>query len=444
MTSGDRWLRIILISVLGIFSFVLPVGTERVTVIDAASMPAHLRIDNNLTDNNLFVNAEKSIEWFMKNYDIRGASVAIAREGKLLYARGFGYATLKDSMPAEPYNRFRIASVSKLVTAVAVLKLQEEGRLSVNDHVFGPDGILDDTLFAHPKDKRVFDITVGHLLAHEGGWSQRFGDQMFMPDVVSRTMGVPMPVDTKTIIRFALDKNLHFTPGAGQSYSNLGYSILGLVIEKVSGMSYDEYCSSAVLEPLGIYDMALGHNLPGQALPLEVSYYEVDNAPLKPSVYGTGEMLPASRGGNDIEALGAAGAWVATAPDLMRLLLAVDGFDNPKDILTPESITFMTDVYNGYAPVGWRATMVNGSWWRTGSFPGTTAMMKRLPDGTAWVVLLNTSAWNGPELSTDIDQMMSRFIGRVKEWPQTDLFRYSVPVPLRVSYSAKTSDTKKG
>jgi hypothetical protein len=91
----------------------------------------------------------------------------------------------------------------------------------------------------------------------------------------------------------------------------------------------------------------------------------------------------------------------------------------------------MTDVYNGYAPVGWRATMVNGSWWRTGSFSGTTAMMKRMPDGTAWVVLLNSSAWNGPELSSDIDQMMSKFLSRVKDWPDTDLFRYSVPVPLK-------------
>ena len=71
-------------------------------------------------------------------------------------------------------------------------------------------------------------------------------------------------------------------------------------------------------------------------------------------------------------------------------------------------------------------------------------MMKRLPDGTAWVVLLNTSAWNGPELSNDINQMMSKFIVRVKEWPQTDLFKYSVPVPLRVSYSPKASGMKNG
>jgi hypothetical protein len=117
----------------------------------------------------------------------------------------------------------------------------------------------------------------------------------------------------------------------------------------------------------------------------------------------------------------------------MRLLLAVDGFDYPKDFLRPESIRFMTDVYNGFAPVGWRTTMMNGTWWRTGSFAGTTAMMKRLPDGTAWVVLFNTSAWNGPELTTDIDHMMSKFISRVKEWPQTDLFSYSLPVAVKAS-----------
>lgn len=424
-------MRILVIIFLVLFLLVPKVGTERVSIIGGNYVPAHLRIDNSLTDSKAFESAEKGIEWFMKNWSIKGASVAVAREGKLLYARGFGYASLPDSLPVEPYHRFRVASVSKLITAVAIMKLQEEGRLTVNEKVFGPGAILDDTLFAHPKDRRVFDITVGHLLAHEGGWSQRYGDQMFMPEVIARTMDVPMPVDLKTIIRFAFSKNLHFAPGTGQSYSNLGYSILGLVIEEASGMDYETYCRRKILEPLGIFDMSLGRNLPEDALPLEVSYYEVDNAPLRPSVYGTGEMVPASRGGNDIETLGAAGGWVATAPDLMRLLLAVDGFDEPKDILLPESIEFMTDVYNGFAPVGWRATMPNGTWWRTGSFSGTTAMLKRMPDGTAWVVLMNSSAWNGPELTSDIDQMMARFLQRINEWPETDLFSYSAPVPLR-------------
>ncbi len=424
-------MRVVVVIFLVLFLLVPKVGTERVSRIGGNYVPTHLRIDNSLTDSEMFGNAEKGVEWFMKNWSIKGASVAVAKEGKLLYARGFGYASVSDSLPVEPYHRFRVASVSKLITAIAIMKLQEDGRLSVNDKVFGPGAILDDTIFAHPKDRRVFDITVGHLLAHEGGWSQRYGDQMFMPEVIARTMDVPLPVDLKTIIRFALSKNLHFTPGTGQAYSNLGYSILGLVIERASGIEYETYCQRHILGPLGIYDMALGRNLPEDALPLEVSYYEVENAPLKPSVNGTGELVPASRGGNDIETLGAAGGWVATAPDLMRLLLAVDGFEEPKDILRPESIGFMTDVYNGYAPVGWRATLPNGTWWRTGSFSGTTAMLKRLPDGTAWVVLMNSSAWNGPELTSDIDQMMARFLQRIPEWPETDLFSYSAPVPLR-------------
>lgn len=430
MDLGNRGIRFLTAFFLVLVTFILPVGPEESSIPERELDPAHLRIDNTLTDAELFAQAEKGIEWFLRNWSVKGASVAVAREGKLLYARGFGYASLPDSIPVEPYHRFRVASVSKLLTAIAVMKLHEEGKLSVDSRVFGPDGILQDTLFANPRDRRVANITVAHLLSHQGGWTQRYGDQMFMPDVVARTMGKPLPVDTRTIIRFALDKNLHFTPGTGQSYSNLGYSILGLVIEEASGMSYEDYCRTAILEPLGIYDMALGHNMPADALPYEVSYFEVDNAPKKPSVYGTGELLPASRGGNDIESLGAAGAWVATAPDLMRLLLSVDGFDDPKDILSPESIAFMTDMRNGYAPVGWRATLYNGSWWRTGSFPGTTAMMKRMSDGTAWVVLFNTSAWNGPELSSDIDRMMSKFVSRVPEWPRTDLFSYSVPVPL--------------
>jgi CubicO group peptidase (beta-lactamase class C family) len=424
-------LRGLLLTVLFIAAVALPIGIERADIFKGNHNVAEVRIENTLTDTSLFVASEKDIAGFMRNWDLKGASVAVARDGKLLYARGFGYTSVEDSIKVQPYNKFRIASISKLITAVAIMKLQEEGKLSVNDYVFGADGILNDSIFSHPKDKRVYGITVGHLLAHKGGWTQRYGDQMFMPEVVSKETGVPMPVDTKTIVRFALDKNLHYNPGMGQSYSNLGYSILGLVIEKVSGMSYEEYCKKHVLEPLGIYDMSLAHNLKAQRAPYEVEYYVTAETPPKPSVYGTGDMLPACYGGNDIEALGAAGAWLSTAPDLMKLLLAIDGFDTRPDFLSPESIKYMTDPENGYAPVGWRGTLENGSWWRTGTFAGTAGMLKRLPDGTAWVVLFNTSAWNGPEISSSIDRLMVRFVNHVSAWPKTDLFSYYIPVPLR-------------
>jgi CubicO group peptidase (beta-lactamase class C family) len=253
---------------------------------------------------------------------------------------------------------------------------------------------------------------------------------MFMPVLVAEKMGVTPPADTKTIVRFALNKRLHFTPGTGRAYSNLGYSILGLVVEKASGMAYEEYCRKAIFEPLGIYDMTIAGNLPAEKNQFEVTYYEPTDVVLKPSIYGTGEMVVPSYGGNDIRALGGAGAWLATAPDLMRLLLAVDGLSSRPDILNNESIHIMTDNDNGYAPVGWKTTVMNGTWWRTGSFPGSAGMMKRQADGIAWVILINSSAWNGPEIYSYMNNLMTRIVTQVKDWPDYDLFNYSLPVPL--------------
>jgi CubicO group peptidase (beta-lactamase class C family) len=142
------------------------------------------------------------------------------------------------------------------------MKLQEQGKLALTDSVFGSRGILNDPFYGEPKDKRVYKINVAELLSHEAGWTQRYGDQMFMPLVVAEKMGVKPPVDTKTIVKFVLEKRLQYTPGSGKAYSNLGYSILGLVIEKVSGMSYEDFCRKTIMEPLGIYDMKIAGNLP--------------------------------------------------------------------------------------------------------------------------------------------------------------------------------------
>jgi CubicO group peptidase (beta-lactamase class C family) len=410
-----------------------PGARENDVLIYEKLVPNNIRITNNTPEPQLFPGGEKIVSSFLRRWSIAGASIAVAREGKLIYARGFGYADTVEKVRTQPFNQFRIASISKLITAIAVMKLQEEGQLSLSDRVFGPDGILNDPYFYEPKDKRVFDITVEELLSHEGGWTQRYGDQMFMPIVIAEKMNIRPPVDTRTIVRYALDKRLHYTPGMGRAYSNLGYSILGLVIEKITGMPYEKYCRQAILEPLGIYDMAIAGNLKSERAPFEVTYYETSDAVFKPSIYGTGEMVPPRYGGNDIRALGGAGAWIATAPDLMRLMLAVDGFQTRPDILSSQSIQFMTDISNGFAPVGWKTTVMNGNWWRTGSFPGTAGMLKRQPDGTAWVVLLNSSAWNGPEIYSYISNMMNRLLPKIDPVQDYDLFNNSLPLPLNTA-----------
>jgi CubicO group peptidase (beta-lactamase class C family) len=396
-------------------------------------VPNNIRLTNDISSGTEFAGVEKTVNSFLKKWSIAGASIAITKDGKLIYARGFGYADTALKTETQPYSRFRIASISKLVTAVGIMKLQEEGKLALTDSVFGSKGILNDPFYGEPKDKRVYKINVAELLSHEAGWTQRYGDQMFMPLVVAEKMGLKPPVDTKTIVKFALEKRLQYTPGLGKAYSNLGYSILGLVIEKVSGMSYEDFCRKTIMEPLGIYDMKIAGNLPSEKAPFEVTYYEPADVVLKPSIYGTGEMVPPSYGGNDIKALGAAGAWVATAPDLMRLLLAVDGFKTRPDILTDQSIRFMTDNDNGFAPVGWKGTIMDGTWWRTGSFPGSAGMMKRQSDGISWVVLFNSSAWNGPEIYSYISNMMNHSISKIDSWPDYDLFSYSLPLPLKTT-----------
>ena len=415
-----------------------PGAKENSFVLIDKLVPNNVRLTNSISSGNEFAGVEKTVNVFLKKWTIEGASMAIAKDGKLIYARGFGYADTASKTETQPYSQFRIASISKLVTAVGIMKLQEEGKLALTDNVFGSDGILNDPYFDQPKDKRVYKINVAELLSHEAGWTQRYGDQMFMPLKIAEQMKVKPPVDTKTIVRFALDKSLHYTPGTSKAYSNLGYSILGLVIEKVSGMPYEDFCRKTILEPLGIYDMKLAGNLPSEKAPFEVTYYEPLDVVLKPSIYGTGEMVTPSYGGNDIRALGAAGAWVATAPDLMRLLLAVDGFKTRPDILNDQSIRFMTDNDNGFAPVGWKGTVLDGTWWRTGSFPGSAGMMKRQSDGISWVVLFNSSSWNGPEIYSYISNMMNKVVSKIDPWPEYDLFDYSLPVPLKTTLSEYT------
>ncbi len=393
-------------------------------------LPENSRLLNSFSDYEYYGAFDRTVDYFMRSWDIMGSSIAVYKDGRLVLAKGYGIADDHGPVKVEPYNRFRIASVSKLITATAIMKLYEDGELSLNQKVFGPEGILNDDYYSDPRDPRAEQITVAHLLSHMGGWTPRWGDHMFMPLVVASSLGIDPPVSTENIVRFALNKRLHFTPGKGRSYSNLGYAILGLVVEEVSGLPYEEYCQKSLFEPIGLFDFELARNLYNQRSPYEVKYFEPSNAIPKKSIFGTGELVAASNGGNDVEALGGAGAWITTAPDLLRFIMSIDGFDDVEDILSPETIKLMTDRNNGWAPIGWKGSTSNGYWWRTGSFAGTSAMIRRYPDGMIWVALFNTNTWKQSKFPGDVSSMMIRAISRTKEWIPDDLFDYTLPVPL--------------
>lgn len=392
---------------------------------DTTSVQKVQGLSNELSNYTSFEQADHIIEKFLRKWSLTGASVAIVKDDRLIYAKGLGYADKEKKILATPTHSFRVASISKLITAIAIMKLAEDGSISIDDHVFGKTGILNTAPYTGYTDKRFNDITVRHLLIHEGGWHSKYGDQMFMPHYIARFMGEKLPISDETIIRFALKKGLHYTPGSASSYSNLGYCILGKIIEKVSGMPYSEYVQRQILEPLNIYGMHITSNRFANKKPHEVKFYDAPGAPTRLSVYSSSVYAPRTYEGTDFEALGAAGGWSASAAQLMRLLTAVDGHAIIEDILSCNSIDTMTYLENpdkfGF---GWMHSDNMGNWWRTGTLSGTSAFMMRRCDGISFAFVTNTSTNRGAKFAYDIKEMMTEAIDSINWWPNEDLFPY--------------------
>lgn len=396
--------------------------------VPASIKPINKRLTNDLSESDFSGYIDRSVNRFISRNELKGASIAILKDEKLVFAKGYGFADEERNEPISPKHLFRIASISKLITATAVMKLRENGKLSLSDNVFGDNGIINDEKYFPYKDKRLNNITIKHLLEHSGGWTQRYGDPMFVPTTISKRVNEDGIATIDTYLKFITSRRLHFSPGTRSSYSNLGYVILGEVISRVSGMPYEEFVKQHVLLPLGITDMHLGNSRHADKFSNEVRYYEQKGSLPVKAFDGSKELRPKSDGGNNISLLGAAGGWIASPPELAKFLASVDGSPGLTDILSIESIEKMTKPNRrGFHPLGWRGTNKYGNWWRTGSMPGTAAMMKRKANGISWVFLSNTSSWKGPIFNSDIDRFMEQITKKVSSWPNHDLFYYYQP-----------------
>lgn len=390
--------------------------------VEAAPQGLHLIISNNDSDLEETRRMESAIERFMAQWEIEGASLAIMKNGHLLYCKGFGKADRETGEPMEVRHIFRIASLSKLITATGVMKLCESGRLSLGDRVFGTDGILNDSLFLDIKDKRILKITVEHLLRHQGGYSIRAGDPLFCMPSVARQLGKSLPLTLDDLVRYASSTRLRYEPGSSNVYSNLGYVVLTKVIEKVSGMPYETYMQDSILRPIGCTDMHIGYSSPDKKFPNEVRYYEPSDAEPTESALGSGGMVPKSYGGCDLQILSGAGGWVASPTELMRFITAIDDQDSKPDILKPASIALMTEKDERKYPIGWMRTTQGNDWTRTGTLAGSSAMLKRQHNGYTWVFVTNTSSWAGSRFPRKIENMIRQALDKVQSWPKRDLF----------------------
>lgn len=382
-------------------------------------------INNTLTSSNEYSLINHQFEQFVKKWDLVGATFCIAHKGRIIYARGFGMANKEEGLAMQPYHTMRVASVSKLITATAVMKLAEEGRLRLNDRVFGPDGILNDEKFINYKDKRVEEITVHNLLNHSGGWTPRWGDHLFIKDVIARELGKELPLDVDDYIVFALSKRLHFKPGSYSSYSNIGFVVLQRVIEKASGMDYESFVKKEIFKPLNIYDAHLAYNWDSLRYDNEVRYYEVPEAEKVISFDGSKQSVLKSRGGNDVRALGAAGGWVISPISLIRFVMAVDGRNDFPDILSKQSVDVMKETFNGnFQPLGWRWVKNDGTLWRSGSMAGTSALVISRPDGYTLTFLSNQSHWKGARFPYLVDRFYTKIFNKyIRTIPDVNLLK---------------------
>ena len=392
-------------------------------VIDEESISFALNLDNKDSDLNSMLPVDMLISSFLENYDITGASVAVTFKDKLIYAKGFGYANVETNEKVHPGHLFRIASVSKLITAVSIMRLYEQGIIDLDEQVFGEQGILNDEYFLHFEDPLYRKITIRNLLNHTAGWSRYKGDPMFNSLYIARKLKEDPPARLDQVIAYTLQKNLDYEPGTTYSYSNLGYAILGKIIEIKTGMPYEDYVVMNILKPLGIQDMHIGRSLYHEKFPNEVRYYEPAGASKCLSFDGSGKMVDLSYGGNNIELLGAAGGWITSAPELAKFIAAIDDYPARPDILSHETIQMMTSQeLAGEGLFGWRGSDKYGTWWRTGTLTGSTAFVLRMENGLNWVVLLNDSSYKRVRIHNKLSRTLFAATYRIDDWPTQDLF----------------------
>lgn len=367
-------------------------------------------LTNSMSDSSCFAGIDAQVKEFMRYWGIQGISLSVMRHDSLMFAKGYGWADKEKKEEMTPRHILRLASVSKLITATGIMKLEEQGRLSLDDKVFGPEGILCDSVWTSLiKDSLYYDITVEHLLRHKGGFSTRGGDPMFSTRTIMLQNRLKSAPDQNTLVRIQLRKPLAFVPGETQEYSNFGFLLLSMIIEKVTGTDYESWMQENILKPAGCLDFHIARNYYADKYPTEVKYYvQPDDNPVD-EFNNSGRKVVRCYGGNDIPTLSGAGAWAASTPELMRFVASIDGRPEVPDIISVESVRRMTEWFDPDTfSLGWNDTKPTGEWTRTGTFSGTSALIKYFPDGECWILVTNTSTWRGAGLARFTTEMFEK------------------------------------
>lgn len=325
-----------------------------------------------------------------------GLSIAFSRNGALVLTRGYGYADVGHREAVTPKHRFRVASISKSITAVAIAKLIEQKNLAWNSKVFGRYGMLGTRYGSQPNKPWQLALTVDHLLTHtSGAWTNKKNDPMFSYPYWSLTQ----------LMNHTLDRASNTAqPGIRYDYSNFGYALLGRIIEHRSGESYERFVRQQVLASMGIDDMVVGGNTLRDRRPHEVRYYP--------------EQISYNM---NVSRMEAHGGWVSSPRDLLKFMAHVDGKPGVPDQLHPALLKRMYTPWQegaNYAR-GWQVNK-RPNYWHRGSMPGTSSILVHTHDGYAWAALANSRPHEDER--GKLDRLMWDIKRAITFWPPVNLF----------------------
>jgi len=368
---------------------------------------------------------DSTVKTFMRDRSITAGQLAVTYKGRLVLARGYTWSA-DSALSVQPTSLFRIASISKPVTATAIMKLVQDGKLSLDTPITKiltltpPSG--------QSADSRLPAVTIRRLLQHLGGWDRDVsGDPMFADAAVAKTFGTSLPVTQSQIMRYETGRKLDYAPGTKYSYSNYGYLLLGRVIEKVSGMSYRSYVQQKVLSPMGIGRMKLGRSAKANRATGEVPYYSKYTGTTV--LDGSGATVAAPYGSFNIENMDSHGGWLSTAVDLVRFGTIFD----KTTVLSSASIGKMwakpatgASSDGSWYGFGWSVRPVSGgtgrNTWHNGSLPGTYTLLVRTYSSMSWAILFDQRDDASGKSYDDIDAALWTAAGKVTSWPTGDQF----------------------
>jgi len=318
------------------------------------------------TPNARYALLDARIASYLQTNAVPNAEFAVSVRGKVVFSHAYTNSAFS-SEPITTKTIFRLASNSKAWTCAAISQLIADGALTGSEPVFAYLGIHDPLpAGASIADPRVFSITVRELVDHRGGWDRSVAhfDPVHAMRRIAIDAGLNHPVSAVDVARYMLGQPLQHAPGTAYAYSNFGYLLLGLVIEKASGEPYLTYVQTRVAQPLGVSDLVLSPT-EDPRLPGEVVYASSERG-LSPLHLADTQPVPGYAGGDgEIREVSIAAGGLATSAESMLALMSA------------------------HAIWGLGSPPASGSSAREGAADGSNTFAKQRADGIDYAILVN-------------------------------------------------------